>query len=283
MSRRRRRNDALILGYHNVLPTGLSAAGDASLHLPAERFIEHLNLLAETHDVVSLQSVLEGNGRTARRPRVAITFDDAYWGALTIAVPELVRRGMPATIFVAPGILGRHPWWDQVAEPQLAAVPAAERELALREFGGDNEAILSNPRFPKRSAPDAQLRIGTESEVLSAAALPGITIGSHTWSHRNMAVYDGPATADELRRPMDWLRERFTTFIPVVSYPYGLFSPTTLRVAADLGYRAGLRIDGGWVGSSNRDDVFALPRYNVPAGLSSDGFSIRLAGLLERA
>jgi peptidoglycan/xylan/chitin deacetylase (PgdA/CDA1 family) len=283
VSRRFRKNDVLILGYHNVVPAGAQRAGDASLHLPVARFVEQLDLLAVTHEVVTLESVLSDPGRPSGRPRVVVTFDDAYLGALTIAIPELVRRGMPATVFVAPALLGGYTWWDQVAEPRLASVPFAERETALNQLAGAGEAILASHRFPHRSAPNPLLRIGTEAELRTAAELPGITIGSHTWSHRNMAACDEPSLDEELGRPMAWLRDRFQSFIPVVSYPYGLFSTATLRVASDVGYRAGLRIDGGWLRGRERNEVFALPRYNVPTGLSREGFAIRLAGVLDRS
>lgn len=282
MSRRRRAHDVLILAYHNVLPDDAQPAGDASLHLPVGRFVEQLDLIAETHQVVSLESVVARAGETADRPRVVITFDDAYAGALTLGIPELVRRGMPATVFVAPALLGGYTWWDQVADGRFASVPPTERELALAELGGDGEAILHDPRIRRRNDPDPRLRIGTESEVQAAASLPGINIGSHTWSHRNMAAQSEDASVEELGRSMQWLRERFKKFIPVVSYPYGLFSAETKRVASRLGYTAGFRIDGGWLRHGGSDDALALPRYNVPVGVSSEGFAIRLGGLLAR-
>jgi peptidoglycan/xylan/chitin deacetylase (PgdA/CDA1 family) len=280
LSRRRRSRDILILAYHNVLPAGAAPTGDCSLHLPAGQFIEQLDLLAETHQVVALGSV--ATAATGDRPRVAITFDDAYAGALTTAIPELVRRRMPATVFVAPALLGGYTWWDQVADPQLASVPPADRALALAELQGDGAIILRDSRFPRRTNLVPTLRIGTEAEVQEAAELPGISIGSHTWSHRRMSGLSDDAATDELQRSMQWLRERFRSFIPWVSYPYGLFSDETTGVAARLGYSGGLRIDGGWVRPGSQRDSFSLPRYNVPAGLSTEGFRIRLAGLFSR-
>jgi peptidoglycan/xylan/chitin deacetylase (PgdA/CDA1 family) len=280
LSRRRHSRGVLILAYHNVLPVGADPMGDCSLHLPAGRFVEQLDVLAETHQVIPLTSVAAPP--TGDRPRVVITFDDAYAGALTTAIPELVRRHMPATVFVAPALLGGYTWWDRVADPKLASVPPAERELALDELWGDGEAILRDTRFPHRTSPVPSLRIATEAEVQAVAELPSITIGSHTWSHRSMARLGEDTAADELERSMKWLRERFASFVPWVSYPYGLFSEKTTGLAARLGYSGGLRIDGGWLRAGSHVNSFSLPRYNVPAGLSTEGFRIRLAGLLSR-
>ncbi len=71
-----------------------------------------LDDLAELADVVALEEMLNppavSGERPApsRRPRVAVTFDDAYRGAVTIAQDELTRHGFPSTLFVAPGLLG---------------------------------------------------------------------------------------------------------------------------------------------------------------------------------
>src|SRR5678816_2862632 len=80
LGRRRRRGDTLVLAYHNVVPDGAEAFGDRSLHLPLSRLRQQLAALEATHEVVSLDE-LETPART-ERPRAAITFDDAYAGAL---------------------------------------------------------------------------------------------------------------------------------------------------------------------------------------------------------
>src|SRR5690606_35559597 len=85
---RRVRPSDLILAYHNVVPEGESAAGDRSLHLPVADLRSQLDRLTRTHDVVPLASLLDP-GVERNRPRVAITFDDAYRGAITCGVDEL--------------------------------------------------------------------------------------------------------------------------------------------------------------------------------------------------
>jgi hypothetical protein len=55
------------------------------------------------------------------------------------------------------------------------------------------------------------------------------------------------------------LRERFDRIDEVLAYPYGLASPGVQRAAVDAGYRAGVRISGGWL-----RDVATEP-YTIPA------------------
>jgi peptidoglycan/xylan/chitin deacetylase (PgdA/CDA1 family) len=272
------RRDVLILAYHNVLPNGESVSGDTSLHLVERDFVQQLDALQQTHDVVPLASIL-GTPPVSDRPRAVITFDDAYLGAVTVGVRALVNRGMPATIFVAPGLLGRYTWWDLLADPSDAAVPPALRERFLTEFRGEGGAILDHAGKSAREPVSAAARIASETEVSAAAGQPNITIGSHTWSHSNLQATEPPLLYDELQRSMKWLRERFASFIPWLTYPYGLHSPAAQAAAATAGFTGALRVDGGWLRSNAASACFALPRMNIPAGVSINGFRMRIDGI----
>ncbi|MGH7632405.1 MAG: hypothetical protein ACRENC_01650, partial [Gemmatimonadaceae bacterium] len=129
-----RRGDVLVLAYHDIVPEGERPCGDQSLHLPQSRFAEQLDALVRTHDVISLEQAL--SGRAPRRPAAAITFDDAYQGAVTAGVAEVAKRGLPATIFVATAYVdGGDFWWDALAANH-GALPPELRERALTEFAG---------------------------------------------------------------------------------------------------------------------------------------------------
>jgi peptidoglycan/xylan/chitin deacetylase (PgdA/CDA1 family) len=278
-ARRRLRGRTLVLAYHNVLPEGSPRAGDLSLHLPQRDFARQLDVLARTHQVVPISALGEA-AQTSRRPRVVITFDDAYTGALSCGVEELVKRRMPATFFVAPDLLGSVTWWDILAEREGGAIGEGQRREALYALGGSRDAILG-PAYEHSMKPGTQrrlARIGTESELSEAARRPGITIGSHTMSHPNLAALDAPALDAELSDSRRWLDDRFTNTVPWLTYPYGLFSVSVQRAAERAGYRGAFRIDGGWAPKS-MNSPYVVPRLNIPAGLSLNGFRLRLAGL----
>ncbi|HSH46168.1 MAG TPA: hypothetical protein VK966_09945, partial [Longimicrobiales bacterium] len=100
LARRGARDSVAVLAYHNVVEPEFAGRGDASLHLPLDRFVAQVEWIAATHDVVPLDSVaFPRNGQARGRPRAVITFDDAYRGAVRYALPELERRGLPATVF----------------------------------------------------------------------------------------------------------------------------------------------------------------------------------------
>lgn len=281
-NRRRMRGRSLVLAYHNVLPPGAAPIGDLPNHLPLATFAAQLAALRETHDVVPLADLLTASAGTSRRPRAAITFDDAYRGAVVHGVPELVRQGLPATIFVAPAFLGgRSFWWDALATRADGLEPAL-RDRALHELRGDDGAVRAWASAAGRpvAALPSEWCAASEAELLRAAQ-GGITLGSHSWSHPNLTRLGPDELSQELTRPLEWLRERVPIPSPLLAYPYGLHDRTVRLAAERAGYQGALAIDGGWLPPVPRDR-YALPRVNVPPGLSLPGFVLRGAGLLTK-
>ena len=283
--RRRHRGDVLVLAYHNIVPTGARSGGDLSLHLPQRRFAEQLDALARTHDIITLERALAGHA--GDRPAAVITFDDAYGGAVTVGVAELAARRLPATIFVAPAYLnGGDFWWDALTEPGADALSPALRSWALDDCAGRDADIRA--RAPREhgahiSELPSHARGAQERDLSVAAANPDITLASHTWSHPNLARLSGDAFTSELARPLTWLRERFSNVLAAISYPYGLASPQVEHATAEAGYTAGLRIEGGWMSRGGAEaNAFALPRLDIPSGLSAAGFELRVAGVRVR-
>ncbi len=284
IGRFRRRGRLLILSYHNVVPHGQSPRGDRSLHLPQRTFGEQLDELLREHEIVPLADLtnvpLEG------RPRVAITFDDAYAGALTAGVEELRRRRLPATVFVAPAFIGgRAFWWDDLAEGFDGAVPPHLREVWLTDLAGEESRVreaAAAQGLPLSPGLPAWARAGMEDDLRRAAAYAGISFGSHSWSHVNLAAVDPARRQEELARSKAWLESRFPqSTIPWLSYPYGIESAEARLAAREAGYAASLRATGGRF-RPGAAPIHALPRLNIPAGLSAAGFALRAAGLLGR-
>lgn len=273
------RRRTLVLAYHDVVPAGEHPCGDRSLHLPQRAFAAQLDALLATHEVIPLAAIHEAP--SGARPRVVLTFDDAYRGAITAGLSEVVKRDLPATVFVAPGLFGTTTWWDRLADPAAGAVPAPIRNAALNTYQGLGPRVLE-ALGPGTSSLPPWAEIATEDEVRAAAAQPLITLGAHTWNHPNLTALSADDLAAELARPLAWLRELGDRAIPWLAYPYGLTSPTVAEAAARAGYAGAFRIDGGWMPKVQPAPAmrFDLPRLNVPSGVSLNGFRLRAAGLL---
>lgn len=279
LSRRRVNGRALILAYHNIVPDRSAAGRDRSLHLPQRDLSLQLDLIQEHCEVVPLQEILAGT--PGARPRVAITFDDAYRGAVTLGGAELARRALPATFFVAPGYLGDHSfWWDATAVPGAEGVSESIRNEALNAHRGQEKQIRAwvETRGWKLEEPGTWARCATESDLHSLLVHPGLQLGSHTMTHPNLTCLTETELEVELAQPREWLRQRFARVLDWLAYPYGLATPTVARAAEKAGYSAAVLVRGGWTGYPIADR-YAIPRFNVPAGISANGFALRLAGM----
>lgn len=279
LHRLRMRGRVLVLAYHNVVPDNTPLTGDLANHVPLSVFAAQLAELRRTHDVVPLAETLEI--RRGGRPRAAITFDDAYRGAVVHGVAELVRQGLPATIFVAPGLLGSGSfWWDALAQSGTG-LDAGLRVRALGELRGEDAAIRrwAAAAGVQAGAVHDVAHVATEAELLHAASSPGIALGSHSWAHPNLTLLNADELALELTRSLTWLRDRLANPLRWIAYPYGLADDSVKAAAVAAGYEAALGIRGGWFprGSADR---FSLPRINIPPGLSGRGFALRGAGFL---
>jgi len=198
LARRARRGRTLVLAYHDIVPDHCAPVGECSLHLPQRAFAAQLDLLRQHCEVVPLDAILGPLPRSAR-PRVAITFDDAYAGAVTAGVDELRARRLPATIFVSPAFIGGQAfWWDDLVSPPRTTLETAVRERALDEFRGIDAAIriglaaVSCDRMPPFA------RAASEEQLRQVSVTPGITLGSHSWSHPNLSRLAERELVDEL-------------------------------------------------------------------------------------
>lgn len=283
IGRRLRRSGVLVLAYHNILPPGSSPGADRSLHLPFTDFVAQLDILQGECRVVSLSDLIDASGGPGQ-PLVAITFDDAYAGAVQVGLSELHKRGLPATMFVAPAFLeGKSFWWDCITSGQTPELPEAVRRHALESLRGDDALIRSWAVSAglEVTEPSDAARCADLAALRRAAALPGMTMASHTWSHPNLTALSARDLRSELERSRQWLDANFSAPGNYLSFPYGLTNAAVEQAAHEAGYSAAFRVTGGWMTNPGPRRL-SLSRFNVPAGISLDGFRLRLAGLLCR-
>lgn len=279
---RRHRSGRLILAYHNVVPAGERSWGERSLHIAESTFRAHLKVLQAVSKVVPLHELLDQDAALPGGPRVSITFDDGYRGALSVGARILADRDLPATYFLTPGLSPREGfWWDQLAEQSGGALTETVRNHCLHELGGRHDQVLEWSRSSGLTSEPAPpfARAATREEVLEVWSLGRSTLGCHTWTHPNLARLSASAREDEFRRCQEWIEKLTGTRPRVISYPYGLDSDDVHEDARAAGYRYGLRIAGGFLSKDGSDHALAVPRLNVPAGLSAAGLRLRLAGI----
>lgn len=261
--------DRLILAYHNVVDDAHVGVGDESLHMRVDKFEKQMKLITASADVVSVTELLSTSPMPTDR-LAAITFDDAYRGALELALPICSALALATTVFVSPGLLGTVPAWDILAS--MGKWTSADRERFLWCSRGRAENLESTTLL------DA-LRIGTEAELLEAIGHSVHCVANHSFSHANL----GALTLDQARVEIDladaWLKSRFeSSYQPIIAYPYGIMPSFAQQLAEGDSQFAGVLVSGGWIKDGTHLDRWAIPRWNVPAGISTNGFQLRLHG-----
>ena len=96
------------------------------MYVTHSTFERHLAYLAANHEVIGLDALrrwLLGQTTFSRTPCV-VTFDDGWADNYTETFPFLRRFALPATIFLATGLVGTPSMltWDQVREMELAGI-----------------------------------------------------------------------------------------------------------------------------------------------------------------
>jgi peptidoglycan/xylan/chitin deacetylase (PgdA/CDA1 family) len=269
----------LILCYHNVVRSP-ATAGDPGLHLSLATFVAQIEWLTAHFTIVPLGEVVE-RVRTQRPLRgcAVVTFDDAYHGTLTHAVPYLVARGIPSTVFVTTtATTTLEPfWWDLPAAIAAGREPTG-RDRLLEDLQGDATRI--------RQALDATQEAVREREMLPAtwqalaqARTPLVDYGAHSVTHRNLTRLDDASLRAEFESSRDMVEERLGVRPRLFAYPYGCVD-TRVRVAArTAGFAGAASLAAGDV--TYASDLWSLPRTNVPTGLRPAAFRAWTSGFTQ--
>jgi peptidoglycan/xylan/chitin deacetylase (PgdA/CDA1 family) len=230
----------LVLLYHRVADVERDPYGIA---IGPARFAEHVELLRSRYELVPFSEARAPSSR----PRVSITFDDAYLDNLTTAVPLLA--GAPATLFVPTGHVGGRPfWWDRLERLAFDGTAGRERievEVAGRPLLADTRAPAAVARAHQalywrlRPLPPATIdreldalaeqlgadstpldrRPVTEDELRELAA--AMEIGAHTVSHPLLTTLPPEERRREIVESRDRLRELTGRPVTTFSYPHG--------------------------------------------------------------
>jgi peptidoglycan/xylan/chitin deacetylase (PgdA/CDA1 family) len=105
-----RHDSVIILTYHRVLDKWTPALdySQPGMVVTVPTFERQVAFLQQHFDIVPLGALLDesGTGRSRRRPRCVVTFDDGWRDNYELALPALRQRGIPATIFLTTDFIG---------------------------------------------------------------------------------------------------------------------------------------------------------------------------------
>jgi peptidoglycan/xylan/chitin deacetylase (PgdA/CDA1 family) len=282
---------ALILGYHRIADVDWDPFG---MTVRPQYFAEQLEVLRSKARPIALRDLVEGLG-SGKLPRrcVAVTFDDGYADNLGNAKPLLERFGIPATVFVVTGCLGREFWWNELQrilardtlprsfllqvdgrayEARVDAAPGAARDALVTSLADLVRDLSEHSRRrvldqlwawsgPKPDG-DPRARAMTEGEILTLASGGLIDLGSHTIGHPSLATLSRLQQECEIRGSKERLESLLGRAVTSFAYPNGSWSAETLAIVRQAGFERACasHSDVAW----HATDPYRLPRFWVP-------------------
>ncbi|HEX2484949.1 MAG TPA: polysaccharide deacetylase family protein [Myxococcota bacterium] len=293
-SRRARRqldgSRAVVLMYHRVLPAP-EARRDAvedGMYVAPETFGRHLDWLRDEFRVLPLHEIADrlGSGRPLPERACAITFDDGWRDNAEHALPELERRGLPATLFVVTERMGTDGafWPDEVCRRLRPLAAQARAALAARlgagpardPLAGLLEHLKALPEDERERALEA-LRAATRApeprgrellswDELDRLARCGVDVESHGATHAILPHLGEDAIRRELHTARERLRERGHGRHALLAYPSGAHDERVVRIAGELGHRAAVTVERGLARTGG--DPLRIPRVGLHEDIS---------------
>lgn len=192
--------------------------------------------------------------RTGDMPRNAIwlTFDDGDRSVVERALPVLTRLGVPATMFVCPGVTttDRVPWWRTVTASLANAGPFEfegriydDRQLVIALKAVDDglrRRVVDELAQRSDVAPEP---VSVDVELLRQWTAAGYEVGNHTWDHPCLDHCDDEQIRTQITRSHEWLTDELGSPPRLFAYPNGDWAPAAERVLAELNYDIALLFD----------------------------------------
>ena len=129
-----------------------------------------------------------------------ITFDDGFTSVLQNALPELMKRSIPATIFVPTGYIGKPSSWLKTAD---------ERYRCDTVMGADQLKTLDHYN---------------------------ITVGSHCINHRHLPSLERTEAEREITESKKTLEKILAKEVRLLSFPHGAYNTLHVDIAKRAGY-----------------------------------------------
>lgn len=165
-------------------------------HIGTRAFARSIQTIAE-----SQYEVVQGSAYVSaptQRPRVMLTFDDAYEDFYSEALPLLVSLGLTATVYVVAGSIGMTNDWDQRAGIRRRRIMNRDQLVEIHRSG--------------------------------------IEIGSHSMTHPRLTAIDSKSLEREVVESKELLEDLLGSRVTSFAYPAGQVDERVRSAVARAGY-----------------------------------------------
>jgi peptidoglycan/xylan/chitin deacetylase (PgdA/CDA1 family) len=294
----------VILTFHRVLEDAefRNTNSPPGMVVRALTFKDCLDYIRGQYEIVSVSGESPVWDRKCRAPRVGVTFDDGWKDTSDIAYPISSDSGVPITVFVCPGLMGKSsPFWPEQVVRAWRKASASESEskkfsdICFRVLNGFSvspdrddirkvEALIALlKKFPtsERAAfiyelslvsatnpgesTDSQTEAAMTWQDCKALAIGATQIGSHGQSHEILPALAPQDAERELIHSKHEIERQLEVPCPLFAYPNGSWSLEVRDQVARARYSfAFINAPGFWQETTDR---YLVPRVNIWEGL----------------
>ena len=281
--------------YHNVVTTTRDEFDRRCSRVHLDAFASQIEFLVRRYVVISLDEMLTRlrSGQLSSKS-VAITFDDGYYGVLAHALPVLLKYKVPATVFVVTNHTsnGRPLHFDEI---EIAFRLTKQRSINFDFLGLGSRSLesfvsrVNCMRAAKGKLKLSPRRLELHAELLKRLAVDpaeafeyaraqekyrtmswpeirewtaaGMTVGSHTRSHRTLSQLDQADRQQEIRGSLADIHGALGLDSVPFAYPYGEMEhigPAAPAMIREAGYSCALTTLKGANGPA--DNFFMMRR-----------------------
>jgi peptidoglycan/xylan/chitin deacetylase (PgdA/CDA1 family) len=187
----------VVLIYHRI-----GGGSESEIDLPAGRFDEQMARLAERKTATTIAAAINELERPAPArspvPPVVVTFDDGTADLVDVALPILVRHGVPAVFYLSTDFVDRG-----------------------RPFPG--------------KAPAPAMSWSAAADAVSTGL---VTIGSHTHTHALLDRVAPEVAAGELDRSQSLIADRLGVEAEHFAYPKAVLGPPAIEALVRQRFRS---------------------------------------------
>jgi peptidoglycan/xylan/chitin deacetylase (PgdA/CDA1 family) len=266
-----RKDQICILGLHRVLSEAELARSNSlpGIQMKESTFVSLLEYVKKRFRVVGLEQ-LQKSSQGGRRPCCVITFDDGWEDNYTRAYPWIRKYAVPATIFLATGLIGGEDtfwvermveaWSDPVRRQKIQSCVAGMLETRKIKPGLDGviehfkrmagkqrdrllSSLLSDGHYTKRPYSTGRMLNWDEVVEMSHA---GVEFGSHTVTHALLPYEDEATVEREICEAKRVLEQRLKKKVRAFAYPNGDWNPGIRQRVAAAGYDCAFTTEEGW-------------------------------------
>ena len=301
-----------IIMYHGIIRSPLLV--DDWCFVDENAFTAQIEYLKKHFEIIALSEAV-GRMRNGgiKRPTAVITFDDGYQNNFDVAFPILRRERIPATIFLATGLINTDDtvWYGRInlglAKTRRSSVEwndfkfdLSTLDLKAKASAAIQESVkkLEHPKLMETIRriilelgvdPDCSIEMGSPFRMLDKKAIGEmatsalIEFGAHTHHHSILSHLSDGERKNEIRQSIDVIYELTGDPCRYFAYPNGRaedYDNETIKDLKTYGIQMAVTTISG--PNDRMTPVMELRRYGIGADLPMAEFQLMVHHFINK-